>query len=147
MLSLLLTLSGPPVAADDLGRLFFTAAERAALDTLREGQAAAAMAAQEPLAPATVEIPPPAPAAAPAAPLELDGLVRRAGQPPTVWINGVDAVQAGAAGVGLADDDIRADGARVRLPLADGAVVLKPGQRFDPADGRVTDAYERDRPE
>lgn len=58
-----------PCGAQELGRLFFSPAERDALDARRR------------------EIPGGAPAAA-QAPVRIDGYVLRSGGRPTVWVNG-----------------------------------------------------------
>lgn len=132
-----------PVHATDLGRLFLTPAERAALDRARLG----------------ADVPEPTPPVEAPAPLDLvvdeviedlepvrvDGFVRRSGGPATVWVNGTDSYQGNLGEHGLDADDLRVDEARVRLPVpATGEVVsLKPGQAWDPNARRVTEPYER----
>lgn len=134
----------PPLPAADLGRLFLSPAERAALDRARRAAATplvvAPVAEPAPLAPLDqAPVPPPAP-------LAVDGLVARSAGAPTVWVNGVEAGTGELDAAGLDAGRIRVDGARVRVPLASGGgVMLKPGQRFDPATESVSDAYQQDR--
>lgn len=118
-------------AADGLGRLFTTPAERAELDRLRAEAAAPRPLVEPP--PAVVEAPAPPP---PAASVRVDGLVLPHGRPATAWVNG-QAVTPGSDGVQV--DRVRQ---RVRLnpdPQAP-AVELAPGQRYDPVTGQVSDA-------
>ncbi len=103
------------VCAQDLGRLFFTPEERAALDARRRSRV------------------PDQPAALPlilSPTTRLDGYVRRSDGRSTVWVNGASvddtAPQAdGRVSVGVGDSP-----ARVRL---------KPGEMLDRGSGEVTD--------
>lgn len=103
------------VSAQEIGRLFFTPEQRAALDGRRKARV------------------PDKPAAAPAvaAPTtRLDGYVRRSDGRSTVWVNGerVD------------DASPRADG---RVPVtvgeSDARVPLRPGEELDRGSGEVHD--------
>jgi hypothetical protein len=101
--------------AQELGRLFYTPEERAALDARRRARL------------------PDKPAAAPAAvsPVtRVDGFVRRSDGPSTVWVNGA------ALGEASPGSD-----ARVSIPTGDrsGRVRLKPGQTLDRGTGEVRD--------
>lgn len=105
-----------------LGRLFYTPAERAQLDAGRTPQASPA---PPPLPEPAVTATPPAPPA----PVVLDGMVRHDGKS-TVWLNQAAHEQRGAA-------------AAWPLRLPSGRVVLlRPGQRYDPASGSVKEAHE-----
>ena len=104
-----------PVKAQDLGRLFFTPEQRAALDARRKARV------------------PDKPAAAPlvlSPTTRLDGYVRRSDGRSTVWVNGASV------------DDTRpqADG-RVSVGVGDSRarVRLKPGEVLDRSSGEVTD--------
>lgn len=102
---LLVTLgaAGEGLAAD-LGRLFYTPAQRAQLEAARAGSVARAGQA----------------AAAPSQPLRFDGVIIRSDGTSTSWINGQP--QSGAKGAGnLKPGQIRADG-RVYEPYQ----VLRP---------------------
>jgi len=101
--------------AQQLGRLFFTADQRAALDARRKARV------------------PDKPAAAPvvASPItRLDGFVKRSEGPPTVWVNG-EALQ----------ENVRPGERSVSVPVGDGGarVELKPGQELDRGSGEVRD--------
>jgi hypothetical protein len=110
-----------------IGRLFNTPEERARLDALR---AADGMPAPPPP-------PPPAPARPPAPPLQLDGILRRASGPSTVWINGVpQAVQ---------PDKISPPGTKPALTMqldSGKKIKLKPGQRYNQEQERINDVNE-----
>ena len=119
-------------------RLFTTPAERRMLDRLRES-------AQEGGAPAA---PRPAPVVAepepPADPVRLDGVVMRSGGPDTVWVDGEPVPsRAGTVSPELRIERGADDAGTVTLRArgASQAVRLKPGQRYDPGTGRVTEAF------
>lgn len=125
-----------PVAAQSLGlgRLFTTPEERMAIN-MRRGSASGP---SQPNAMAPTAAGPAPEAAAPAPPPEpalLNGVVRRSSGKSTVWINDVPYADSGA--------QLRSDQS-VKLRLSSGrALVLKPGQRFNPADGTVQEAAGR----
>ncbi|MBA5687552.1 hypothetical protein [Rugamonas apoptosis] len=127
--------AGPAAAQSlGLGRLFTTPDERMALEIRRSSAPAPSLPSAMPQTAAG-----PAPeAAAPAPPPEpalLNGVVRRSSGKSTVWINGVPYADSGA--------QLRSDQS-VKLRLSSGrALVLKPGQRFNPADGTVQEAAGR----
>lgn len=138
-----------PACGEELGRLFLSPAQRAAIDSARY----AAPAPPEPAiaigdeAPTTTA---PADSAGEAvsAPLAVDGYVVRSGGPATVWINGTDASEGNLAEFGIDGRDVSVRHERVVVPLGsgDGSVELKPGQTFDPATAHVSDAYEQPPP-
>lgn len=122
---------GGAVAADDLGRLFFTPAERALLDAERS-------AAHEPTATAEPAVPTPAPA--PAAPLAVNGLVVRGRGPSTVWIDGAmrtgtDLAADAGRGLRIAREAVEVDGGGTRTRV-------KPGQVYDPDAGHILEGFE-----
>ena len=101
--------------AQQLGRLFFTDDQRAALDARRKARV------------------PDKPSAAPvvASPTtRLDGFVRRSGGPSTVWVNGETL-----------PENVRPGERSVAVPVGDGGahVELKPGQVLDRGSGEVRD--------
>lgn len=111
-----------------LGRLFLSPDQRAQLDAQRYG----------PPAPdphlAAAPAPPPPP---PAPPVELNGVVQRSSGRSTVWLNQAPQTEPHNQ---LARDKSGTPGA-LTLRLSNGQVVLlKPGQRYDPASGTVTEA-------
>ena len=108
-----------------LGRLFLSPQQRAQIDAQRYGPPAAD--------PALAPPPPPPP---PAPPVELNGVVVRSSGRSTVWLNQEaqnephNRLASGKPGT-------------LTLRLSNGQVVLlKPGQRYDPASGTVTEAQE-----
>jgi hypothetical protein len=145
----LLSAADAPMA--ELGRLFLSPAERDALDRAR--YAAPVAVAETDIATgdefgldeddsAEPEIRPPEPV------VTVDGYVRRSAGPPTVWVNGTDAHQGNLAEQGLDARGLRLEQSRVRVPRRNGetALLLKPGESFDPETAHISDAYQR-RPE
>ena len=112
-----------PATAQELGRLFFTEEQRAALDARRR-----ARVPDRPVAPPVVASPT----------TRVDGYVRRSDGPSTVWVNGE------SLGVGGRDAP-RIEGGqregRVSVPVGDSSVrfSLKPGQTVDRGTGEVRD--------
>ena len=101
--------------AQELGRLFFTDDQRAALDARRKSRV------------------PDKPAAAPvtASPTtRLDGFVKRSSGPSTGWVNGEQL-----------PENVRPGERSVSVPVGDGSarVELKPGQVLDRGTGEVRD--------
>ena len=138
-----LALAGPLPAAE-LGRLFFSSAERAALDRARHAQPqleAESKPEREGLDLTQVEEFEPVMADA----VRVDGFVARSGGPQTVWVNGMDSHQGNFGDIGIDPNRVRIEASRVRLPLGSAAngVLLKPGQSFDPGSELITDAYEK----
>ena len=115
--ALILFLVTQPCAAQELGRLFFTPDERAALDARRR--------ARVPDRPAAVVVASPT--------TKLDGYVKRSGGPSTVWVNG----EALPEGTGEAPRI----GPRVSIPLGEGGrrAALRPGEVLDRGTGEVRD--------
>lgn len=135
---MLACLGSGPVVALDLGRLFFTPAERARLDA--ERNAAPDLAAAAALTPPSVVEPAATPPAPPAS-VTVNGFVRRAHGPSTAWINGTPGTRAEwtmhtEPALRLAHDAVEIDEARTRARV-------KPGQTFDPQAGRVVEGFER----
>jgi len=123
LLALLLALlPAGPAAAQELGRLFFTPEQRAALDARR--------AARLPDKPA---------AAAESPTTRVDGYVKRSSGKSTVWVDGE------AMPDGLQIEGLRvqrgADPTRVTVTVGEGGrrVVLRVGETLDRATGEVKD--------
>jgi hypothetical protein len=134
---LVLLLVHGTLGASELGRLFLSPAQRAAIDAVRHPSNTALVAAP---APGEAGAPTDASSAVTAVPetVTVNGYVARSAGAPTVWVNGRD----GAPGKLSAP---ARDGQRVRVPLANGAgqIALKPGQSFDSESQQVSDAYEQ----
>lgn len=118
-------LASPALQAQELGRLFLTPEQRAALDARRK-----ARIPDKPAAVPVVESPT----------TTVDGLVRRQGGRSTVWVNGMpnaEGVQADGAQVFPG----RGNAPEVAITVGEGErqFRLKPGQRLDRGSGEVTD--------
>jgi hypothetical protein len=135
-LVMLLLMQGWASSAE-LGRLFLSPSQRAAIDDARrnlnreqdipEALARDGNNAEQPLA---EELP--------SETVTVNGYVSRSAGAATVWINGHDGT------AGQLSPPAR-DGQRVRVPLANGTgqIALKPGQSFDSGSQQVSDAYEQ----
>lgn len=123
LLLLVLIASMPAASAQELGRLFFTEEQRAALDARRKSRV--------PERPAT-------PAAATSPTTRVDGYVRRSGGPSTVWVNGESLGVEGTDAPRI--ESGRREG-RVSVPVGDGGIrfSLKPGQVLDRGTGEIRD--------
>ncbi len=119
------------------GRLFTTPVERSMLDGLRQAFREEAMGQKS--VPRVPEREP----VLPAEPLRIDGVVVRSGGPDTVWVDGEPVTLEGAASPGIRiEDGADAPGSvSLRVSKHSQRVHLKPGQRYDPETGRVTEAF------
>jgi hypothetical protein len=117
-------LAAPPAGAQELGRLFFTPEQRAALDARRK-----ARVPDKPAAVAQVESPV----------TRINGAVRRSGGKSTVWVNN-EAIQEGAQADGAKIAGRERGAGRVTLPTGEGAQRdLSVGQSLDRGSGEVRD--------
>jgi hypothetical protein len=112
-----------PAQAQELGRLFFTPEQRAALDARRR--------ARTPDKPAAAAIASPT--------TRLDGYVQRSSGPSTVWVNGEGMLETSpeAPRIGAT----RRNDGRVSVPMGESGarVDLKPGETLDRGSGEVRD--------
>ncbi|MGR8946407.1 MAG: hypothetical protein ACU84Q_00050 [Gammaproteobacteria bacterium] len=142
-----LTLSHSAVAelTPELGRVFLTPAQRAALDEKRVEHL-------QPSEPEPIEQLPvvqiseendPAAETAPDPALMVNGYVKRANTSGTVWVNGESSYDGDLASSKLDHLQTKIIGRRVRLaPLTDeAAVFVKPGQIYVPEEGVISDSY------
>jgi hypothetical protein len=115
--ALALGLAPSTCLAQEVGRLFFTPDQRAALDARRK--------ARVPDKPAAVVVASPT--------TRVDGYVQRSGGNSTVWVNG-EPLPEGTA-------DAPRVGPRVSIPLGEGGrrAGLKPGEVLDRGTGEVRD--------
>ncbi len=138
VLAFLVTTAG--VQAAELGRLFLTPQERAALDRARH-------TVKKPTVeqPRLVDIAPDDETPEAEAPITVDGYVSRSDGPATVWVNGTDTFQGDLSEFGIDAQRVDIETSRVRLPIggSDAPVLLKPGQSFDPGLNAISDVYER----
>jgi hypothetical protein len=126
--------------APELGRLFFTPAERAHLDELRRRPpsppqvAVTSQAEQSPAAPTPQYI-------------TVNGVVRRSDGTTTVWVNNKPVTGRRAEdGVVVTPSGARGSGnVTVRVPATGRSVDLKVGQQLEVHSGQVQEAYESPR--
>jgi hypothetical protein len=113
-----------PCTAQEIGRLFFTPEQRAALDGRRKARVPDKPAATPMVASPTTR---------------LDGFVRRSAGRSTVWVNGESLGETGAEGASI--ESGRSTDARVSVPVGDSGAraALKPGQILDRGTGEVRD--------
>lgn len=127
---LVLLASGEAAAAESLGRLFFTPAQRAQLDTARAQRSRASLSAE-------VE----AEAAAAPETVTYQGVVQRSDGKNTIWIND-RSVREGEASGRLPPANLRPDGSVVlELPQGDRVVELRVGQRVDLYSGAISEPF------
>jgi hypothetical protein len=113
----ILLLNATACLAQEVGRLFFTPEQRAALDARRR--------ARVPDKPAAVVVASPT--------TRLDGFVKRSGGPSTVWVNGEPLTE----GAG----DAPRIGPRISISVGEGGrrAALRPGEVLDRGTGEVRD--------
>jgi hypothetical protein len=126
--------TGPVSAQEKLGRLFFTPAERAALDAQRKlaGEMANRPAKKDTASP---KAPPPKM-------LTLNGVLRRSDGETTIWVNG-QAVHERFRDVDVMPGSISREAVAVQLPGSGRRVKLKVGQSVDSMTGVVEENYRR----
>lgn len=126
--------AGPVAAEEKLGRLFFTPAERAALDAQRK---LAGDMANRPVRKYDE-----GPKAPPPKMLTLNGVLRRSDGETTIWVNG-QAVHERFGDVDVMPGSISREAVAVQLPGSGRRVKLKVGQSVDSATGVVEENYRR----
>lgn len=134
VLILLMVLPGVVMAADGLGRLFTTPAERANLDHLRQTTKTVQAIDLDQLEKAE---------AAPVAPssVSVQGYVKRSdGKKGTVWVNHIP-MQENSGTDGVQVGKLQRDGNQVqlKLPASGKNLNLKAGQIYDSETGQISD--------
>ena len=125
-------------AAESIGRLFTSPAERSDLDYLRQTKKNLPVKAESPIQESMVET---APIMLPDA-INLQGYVKRNdGKKGTVWVNN-KALQENTGNHDVQVGKLPSDGNRVpiRLPANGRSLTLKAGQVYDPENNRVREA-------
>jgi hypothetical protein len=112
-----------PAQAQELGRLFFTPDQRAALDARRKARVPDKPSATVVVSPTT----------------RLDGYVQRSSGPSTVWVNGEGLLETSPEAPRIGTTH-RNDG-RVSVPVGESGarVGLRPGETLDRGSGEVRD--------
>ena len=120
LVGLSLGIAASQAAGQELGRLFFTPEQRAALDERRRARVPDRPAAAVVASPTT----------------RLDGYVKRSSGPSTVWVQG-ESLPEGAPGTPRIDPA----GNTVAVPVGEAGarVRLKPGEVLDRGTGEVRD--------
>ena len=131
--TLVLSLSiATPAAAQSIGRLFFTPAERAQLDAARVNK----RAAEPPSAAKSAEPPPPHTQV-----ITYNGIVRRSDGKATLWLNSRPADEKEALSSLPVSGRVRADGGvTLQVPSTGSTIDLRVGQRAELQTGRVSEA-------
>lgn len=131
MLMLLLPVSTQ--AANNLGRLFLSPAERVSLDRLREispapqGQVQEGGSAEEDAVPAETS-----------PVISINGYVKRSDGKATVWVNGLPVDEAESDDIKLEKNN-GSSRVMVKSPTNGQKIKLKPGQYYEPASGKIAD--------
>ena len=131
--AIVLMLGAGTAAGAELGRLFFTPAQRATLDQMREKNIGMeATGDKEPVPPAPRNV-------------SLDGVVRRSDGNNTVWLNNraVSPPQAGGIGVATGKNDNRV---KLTVPESGRSFELKVGQTAEIVSGIIAESYARRAP-
>lgn len=126
----LLLAAGAASAAEPLGRLFYTPAQRIQLDALRSQKSVAPPVPEQQEPVAVPEI------------VTYGGIVRRSDGKTTVWINN-HVVNDGKASDSLAiSSKVRSDDSvTLKLPQASGSIDLKVGQSVEVVSGAIAEPY------
>jgi hypothetical protein len=121
----------PASAAESIGRLFFTPAQRAQLDNARSQKNRATLASEQQEGAPAAEV------------ITYGGMVRRSDGKSTVWINNRSLHDREATG-GVAVGPVRSDGAlTIQLPQSGRNVELKVGQSMEVLSGTIEEPYAR----
>jgi hypothetical protein len=125
----------PKPAAEPLGRLFFTPAQRAQLDVARKQRTRTSLATES--TEETTAAPTPQT-------ITYEGAVRRSDGKSTVWINSRPVQEKESASGGVIVGRVRADGGvSLQIPQSGRAVELKPGQSIELLSGAIEEKYTR----
>lgn len=130
----LVAAAGPAPAAERLGRLFFTPAQRSSLDVARTQRARATLSTEK-----TEQ------EAAPVAQtITYDGMVRRSDGRTTVWLNSRPVNEREPAGGAAIVGRVRPDGGvTLQVPQSGRRVDLKPGQSVELLTGAIEEGNSR----
>ena len=124
---------------DTFGRLFTTAAERARIDAALVARAVAPEADEAPSAASVRSGPPAQPG--PARWVHVGGIVARSGHSVFAWIDGRRVAYDDPLPKRPGPTEPRATG--VRVDAGGHSILVRPGQRFDPRSGAVSDPIRR----
>ena len=137
-LALIILMAGAGTAAGaEYGRLFFTPAQRAALDSFRNQNIQSAVVVEDDRDKDLVAPPPSGPEH-----MSVSGVIRRSDGKNTVWINNraVDAGQPGGVNVVPGKNDNRV---KLTAPQSGRSFELKVGQTVEILSGTIEEGYAR----
>ncbi len=129
-------MAGAPaaIAQDGMGRLFFTAAQRAQLDNARRQNVRAPIQGEQPAEEAQ-----PLPQE-----VRLNGMLRRSDGRTTVWLNNKMVAPDAAVVPGTVEARARGNGGvTLSLPQSGRSVDLKVGQSVEALSGQIAEVYQR----
>ena len=130
----LAAIAAPAPAAEPLGRIFFTPAQRASLDVARSQRTRTTVATEK-----TDEEVAPAPEV-----ISYGGMVRRSDGQTTVWINNRAVNEKEPVGGTPMVSQVRPDGAvSLQVPESGRSVDLKVGQSVELLSGSIEEGYAR----
>lgn len=127
--AIVLMLGAGTVASADLGRMFFTPAQRATLDHLRQQNIRPGPGGDQEQAPAQQY-------------MSVNGVVRRSDGKNTVWLNNraVSGRRDGGLNVSTNKNDNRV---RLTVPQSNRSIDLKVGQTLEIVSGTIAESYAR----
>jgi hypothetical protein len=138
LLAMLLTFAAGTATAAELGRMFFTPAQRATLDAARKQNVRVEIGNDE------AERPPASPAAAAptAQTVRLNGVIQRSDGKNTVWLNNkpVTGSESGNLNVTTNRNDTRV---KLQVPDSGRSMDLKVGQSAEILSGTIEESYKR----
>jgi hypothetical protein len=133
---IVLTLGAGTAAGAELGRMFFTPAQRAALDNFRRLNIRNAVVSDDDRDKDLVT-PPPAPER-----MKVNGVVRRSDGKSTVWINRRAVSERQAHGVNVSTGKNN-DRVMLTVPQSGRSIELKVGQTVEVVSGTIEEGYAR----
>ena len=139
LLALIILMAGAGTAAGaEFGRMFFTPAQRAALDSFRKLNIESAVVGEDDR---DKDLVAPHPPAGPEH-MSVSGVIRRSDGKNTVWINNraVDAGQPGSVNVAPGKNDNRV---KLTAPQSGRSFELKVGQSVEVTSGTIEEGYAR----
>jgi hypothetical protein len=143
-LGVIVSVAGPVPAKADVGRFFFTPAERAAFEQARRAEQAAhagkPVESEPEVISEAIELVPDEPGPT----ITVDGYVRRSNGQATLWVNGENSYDGDLSASRIDPGTVQVRGGEVSVtPMKSNAPIkLKPGQSFDPNSATITDCYE-----
>jgi len=131
--AIILMLCAGPLAAADLGRMFFTPAQRDTLDNARKQNIRVEIGSDNEQAAAPAPVP---------RNVSVNGVVRRSDGKSTVWLNNRAVSEPRAAGINVAPGKTD-NRVKLSVPESGRSVDLKVGQTVEIVSGAIQEGYAR----